>query len=57
MNKDKPLAGCMNCGNSSHCNDVLYRKEIEIIGDKTVNEWTIDVCRHCRCEECKKDED
>ena len=55
MNKDKPF--CMNCGNSAHCDDVLYRKEIEIIGDKTVNEWTIDVCKHCRCEECEKDED
>lgn len=55
MTKDKPY--CMNCGNSAHCDDVLYRKEIEVVGGKTVHEWTMDVCNHCRCDLCDEDED
>lgn len=55
MTKDRPY--CMNCGNSAHCDGVLYRKEIEVVNNKVIHEWTIDVCKYCRCEECDKDED
>lgn len=55
MPKERPY--CMNCGNSSHCGETLYRKEIEVVNGKVIHEWTIDVCKHCRCEECETDED
>lgn len=45
---------CMNCGHLSHCEETLNRKEVELIGDNVAHEWSIDVCKHCRCEECNE---
>ena len=49
--KEKPY--CRNCGGSNHCKKTLKRKESETINDRTVREWTIEVCRNCNCERCE----
>lgn len=45
---------CLNCGNTNHCGEQLTRKEVEIVAEKIVHEWTIEVCRQCICSECEK---
>jgi len=49
--KEKPY--CRNCGGSKHCKKILKRKERETINDRTVREWTIEVCRNCSCDSCE----
>ena len=49
--KEKPY--CRNCGGSNHCKKTLKRKERETINDRTVREWTIEVCRNCDCDCCE----
>ena len=49
--KEKPY--CRNCGGSDHCKKTLKRKESETINDRTVREWTIEVCRNCNCDSCE----
>ena len=53
MTKERPY--CTNCGNSNHCGEKLTRKEVEVVGDKVVHEWTIEVCKHCICSMCEKE--
>lgn len=53
MNKEKPY--CVNCGGTTHCGKTFKRKESETINNKVIREWTIEVCRNCRCPKCDKE--
>ena len=47
---------CINCGGPSHCAKIYKRKESELINDTMIREWTIEVCRHCCCTKCEKNQ-
>ena len=45
---------CQNCGHESHCGVPKYREERTWRGDLL---GEIEVCKFCRCVECKDNND
>ncbi len=44
------MINCNNCGHNSHCGTPLMRDEED---GYTGEAYQIEVCKHCRCDNCK----
>ena len=48
------MSRCENCYNTSHCGEVLKRKEQRQMGRSIwYSTVYVEVCKQCKCEKCK----